>query len=481
VIALPGGCLLPGFVDAHLHFRALVRRRRSLDCAPARSAAGLLARLAEVAPSSTGWLFAHGLEHRRPGFGGLPGLDALDRVTSGRPLWLRHRGGHLSLLNRAALRELAWFEADPAQGRVERYAGLPTGLVHGLETTISDWMRTRQRPAPELDVAETARDLLRLGITAFADLTPANRAADLPDWAQRHAAGTIPQRVSLWVAGESLTGRGKAPVADPVRLGGIKVLLEQGSTEAQSPEALARVFRRAARGGWPVAVHAVDAGDIAFTLEALRSARRHPPHVAPRLRIEHGHLIPPALVRELRGEAVALCVQPGMLWELGHVYAQSISREEAPWLLPTRSLEEAASALAIGSDAPAAPLNPLRHVAAAVTRRDAEGRVWNAAERIEVERALSAITRDAARLAGFGAELGALQPGMSADAVYFREDWRRLRESLLRGEVPRPAGTLIAGCWHDWTKGDARLGASATGSSRQMRRGHFDRARETEI
>jgi len=43
VIELGGGCLLPGFVDAHLHFSALVRRKRSLDCSSVRGATGLLA------------------------------------------------------------------------------------------------------------------------------------------------------------------------------------------------------------------------------------------------------------------------------------------------------------------------------------------------------------------------------------------------------------------------------------------------------
>jgi hypothetical protein len=377
-------------------------------------------------------------------------LDAVDRATAGRPLWLRHRSGHLSLLNGAALRELGWWEADPPLGRMERSGGRPTGVTYGLEALVGEWSRARQAPPSEQDLASTGAEMLRLGITAFADLTPSNRAEHLPLWVGQHAVGSIPQRVSLWVSADSLAGRGRAPTTEPVRLGGIKVMLEPGANDAPSPETLAAVFRQAARGAWPVAVHAVEADAVAAVLEALRVSRRHPPHVAPQLRIEHAHLLPPALVAELHHEWVPACVQPAMLWELGDVYAATLPREQWAWLLPLRTLASAALPLAIGSDAPAAPLSPLRHVAAAVTRRDAGGREWNPGERIGVARALTAITRGAARLAGFGASSGELRPGMSADAVYFRESWLGLRAALEAGELPVPAGTLIAGRWHAW-------------------------------
>jgi len=311
-------------------------------------------------------------------------------------------------------------------------------------------MRERQAPAAETDIARTAEELLRLGVTAFADLTPANRAEDLPRWAGLHSAGTIPQRMSLWVDPLTLRERSRMAGRDRVRIGGAKIMIQSAQADGARADGLVPAFRQAARGGWPVAVHAVEGDALAMALDAWRRSRQAPPYLSPRLRIEHGHRVEPALVEELRHQLAELCVQPGMIWEQGEVYAADIPREQWPELIPVRSLDLAAAALAIGSDAPAAPLNPLRHVAAAVTRRDRQGIVWNAGEALTVERALAAITCDAARLAGFGAELGELAPGRSADAVYFHLGWDELRSELLAGEVPEPAATLIRGRWRPW-------------------------------
>ena len=449
VIRLRGGTLLPGFVDAHLHFRALARRRVSLDAAAA-DAADLLRRIATAARGGTGWLFAHGLEHRRPGFGALPTLAELDRVTRGRPLWLRHRSGHLSLLNSAALGALGWAERDPPLGTMERQAGRPSGVVYDAEPEIGRLLRERHPPAAPGEIAETARALLRLGTTAFADLTAANAAPDLDTWRADYEAGRIPQALSLWVAQGSLRGRAHPGAQDAVRWGGIKVLPSLRSGGLAPPvEELAEVLGWAARAGWPVAIHAVEGDALAHTLEALRRAAERPPHRLPALRLEHLNLPPPPLVEALASYRVDVCVQPGLLWVQGAVFRESVPRAQWPWLFPLASLARSAR-LALGSDAPAAPQDLLCHAAAACARRDAEGHRWNAGERLTPEAALTAITRDAARLAGLADLTGRLGPGARADAVYFKQDWRALRRALEAGQPPRPAATLCAGVWHDW-------------------------------
>ncbi|MCH8884754.1 MAG: amidohydrolase family protein, partial [SAR324 cluster bacterium] len=404
VIRLGGGCLLPGFVDAHLHFRALVRRRSSLDCTDVGSAEGLLHKLSHGARrGGGGWLFAHGLEHRRTGFGALPGLAELDRVTAGRPLWLRHRGGHLGLYNSAALRALGCLASPPGEGTLERRGGRLTGVGHGMERWVAARLRSIDPvPPDERDVRGTAQRLLRCGVTAFADLTPGNGRESLDWWSAQQASGAIPQAVSLWgtfAATEPSSALGALPEREALRIGGEKIVLRAADgTIAPGSVELAGLLDDAAAAGLAVAVHAVESDAVAVLLDALRRLKSDGRRAPAPLRLEHLNSVAPPLLDGLAQVAPAVCVQPGMLWESGALYRDIVPPGERSWLFPLGRLRRLAAGFAIGSDAPAAPLEPLRHAAAAVTRRDASGGRWGRAEAIPVPAALEAITAGAPRV-----------------------------------------------------------------------------------
>ena len=89
-----------------------------------------------------------------------------------------------------------------------------------------------------------------------------------------------------------------------------------------------------------------------------------------------------------------------------------------------RSLLDAGADVAFGSDWTVAPLDPLLGLYAAVTRRTLDGAHpdgWVPEQKLDVQQALDAYTRSAAR-AGFGEErVGTLAPGRLADFVILSE------------------------------------------------------------
>jgi predicted amidohydrolase YtcJ len=101
-----------------------------------------------------------------------------------------------------------------------------------------------------------------------------------------------------------------------------------------------------------------------------------------------------------------------------------------------KSMLEAGSRLAFGSDYPVENPNPFHGLAVAVSRQDAAGRPprgWLPKEKLSMQQAFAAFTSDAAR-AGFAEDrIGKLLPGMAADFIlvdrdiFTERDQRRVR------------------------------------------------------
>ena len=111
---------------------------------------------------------------------------------------------------------------------------------------------------------------------------------------------------------------------------------------------------------------------------------------------------------------------------------------------PARSAEERGIPFTIHADSPVVPMEPLRLVWAAVNRRTRSGAVIGEDQRIDVVRALRAVTLDAARQHFEEAVKGSLAPGKWADLVILDRsplddpetiDQIRVLETIVGGET----------------------------------------------
>src|SRR5581483_6092806 len=192
------------------------------------------------------------------------------------------------------------------------------------------------------------------------------------------------------------------------------------------PAALVAALRQAAASGIGAALHAIGDAAIRGALDAIQTARQLQPPLpgTPPTRIEHAQHIHPQDVRRFAALGVIASMQPihatsDMLLADRHLGARA--RYGYAW----RSLLDAGATLAFGSDAPVEPLEPLRGLYAAVTRRREDGSPpggWYPAQRLTLPEALRAYTLGGAIAAGRARDLGDLRPGKRADLVVLADD-----------------------------------------------------------
>ena len=92
-------------------------------------------------------------------------------------------------------------------------------------------------------------------------------------------------------------------------------------------------------------------------------------------------------------------------------------------VFPVKSLQDAGSPLAWGSDAPQGICDPMPFVnmEAAITR-ELDGRVLNAKERLNIHEVIASFTIEGARLMGHDDRLGSIEIGKIADLVILNQN-----------------------------------------------------------
>jgi predicted amidohydrolase YtcJ len=193
-------------------------------------------------------------------------------------------------------------------------------------------------------------------------------------------------------------------------------MLDGSGVAITSGGELAQVVRRAARSGWPVAVHAIGDRANREALDAFEATRAEWQPRGLRQRVEHAQLVHPDDLPRFAALDVACSVQ------FSHAPSDRDLADErwagkAAGAYAFRALLESGAVVANGSDAPIEELDPLRGIWAGVTRT-LDGRPgWHPEQAITVEQALLASTVTPAWLAGEERRRGKLLPGYLADLV----------------------------------------------------------------
>ena len=401
------GRVLGGVHDRHLHLLAMAGAAASIHCSPQMTPQQWRAVLRDGAAGADGWLRVTGAHESFTGDIDAPALDALRPDV---PVRVQHRTGMLWTLNSEALRRLGPLDHEG----VERDArGEPTGRLWRADA----WLRDRV-PRREPDLAAVGRDLLRHGITSVTDATPDLDATTLRLLERAVGRGELSQRVTLLGAPLGWT----TDVAR-LRVGAFKIVLD----EARLPgvDELAARIAEAHGAARAVAVHCVTAASahlLVLAFEAVGARRGD--------RVEHGSVLPPAVIDRLATLDVAVVTQPGFLSDRGDAYLEDVDTADLPSLYPLRDLHDRGVRVRFSSDAPYGPLDPARWLRDAVERRGASGRTIAAGQRItwrEAVRALGRMPRE----------------GESSDLILVDAD---LEGSLRRaGAALRPRRVLIDG------------------------------------
>lgn len=426
LIRLNGRMVAPGFVDCHLHFMEGAATATGASVQRCRAIGELLADLRLVSGRTPpgNWLRAFGCDEalirERRG----PTRAELDQSAPRNPLRLRHQTLHASWLNSRAIAALGLEAPDfrPPEGAwIDRDAsGGLTGFVAGMEQWLSDRLPLVTAAELESRARNFSRELAAGGITAFTDATVRNGPDQVAALGQLVGAGAIRQRTAVMIGVGYLDAAGEArriAEAAGLRLAGVKFMDVAGAR----PERLTRDLSRALAQGLDAAFHVTEIEELDAALDALRRTRRE---LNPRLaagtvcRLEHGGLIPPEYPAAIAALGAWVVTNPGFV----HYRAAKYAAEPGltPYLYRARSLLAAGIELAAATDAPVTPPRPLAAIAAAVTRRGANGDAIAPEEALSVAEAISLFTSRAARLSRLGA--GEIAPGQLADLIVLGAD-----------------------------------------------------------
>lgn len=440
---LAGRFVVPGLWDAHVHFTQWAHTASRLDVGVAASAADAARLVAERASTAAETALGHapliGYGFRDALWDDEPDAALLDAAAPGRPVILISGDLHAAWLNRLALVEHGLAHHETGLLREEDAFTVLRRLDDVPDEVADAWAHDAARAA-------SAR-----GVVGIVDM---EMAWNVDVWQRRIAGGNTQLRVEFGVYTQFLdraiteglhSGQTIPHTHGLLRMGPYKVITD-GSLNTRTaycfapypepmegegdhgaltipPEQLEPLMTTAHRAGIRSAVHAIGDQANALALDAFE-------HTGAAGSIEHAQLLQQSDIRRFAELGVVASVQPEHAMDdrdvAEHHWAGHTERT-----FPLRDLLDAGATLALGSDAPVAPLDPWVAVSAAVHRSRAGREPWHPEQAITLEEALRASTRT--RVA----------EGQPADLAILGEDPRSLDADALRNI--RVDATLVNG------------------------------------
>jgi predicted amidohydrolase YtcJ len=492
-INLDGKLVLPGLVDAHVHLSLYADALHTVSLFGTHSAEACVERVAKFAAERPagewvrgwGWLQD---EWANPAF---PTAAQLDSTIPDHPVYLTAHSGHAAWANTRALL-LAGISAetpDPAGGRISRdSSGKPDGVLFeeamGLVTRVIPGM-IGHFVTPEFNpdtIAAQAKVAIerahRGGLTGIHDF---DGARAFQAYQLLHSRGELSLRIvkniPVALLDHALAVGLRWGFGDErLRIGGVKQFADgalgprtawmlsayQGEPDntgicVTDPEEMAENVARASAGGLPSTIHAIGDRAVHEVLNAYESVRKQEAErgIWPsqmRHRIEHVQIIHPDDARRLAQLGVIASMQPNHATS-DMPLADRYWGDRADYSYNWRLQLDAGATLALGSDAPIEPIEPLPNIQAAVTRRRADGTPgpdgWRSGPegqgRLSVDEAVRGFTRGPAYTAGVEDRLGQIAPGFLADLTILGRDIYTC-DPMEIGQTA-VCGTLLGGEW----------------------------------
>lgn len=448
-IDLQGQLVLPGLVDAHVHFLWYCLGLDNVRMVGVESLDQALGMVHErVSASKPGeWIIGDSFNHNVWGMDREPNRYDLDRVSPHNPVFISSKCGHTAWVNTMAL-ELAGIDAttpNPEGSRIDRdQNGDPTGLLReGAQGLVG-------RVIPEPDPAR-ARALLKrgIGIAHSLGLTGIHNCEEsdsLRLFGELARSGELNFRVVQHIPARDLEqaialGITSGLGGEWVRFGSVKVFVdgalgsqtalmfapyegaENMGIQTMKEEDLTSLVLKAATAGISSAIHAI--GDKANNMvlnmyeQALRDGDASLRH-----RIEHAQLLTGEDIPRFGRYRIIASVQPAHILgdiDLVHKYWGRRGR----YAYAFRSLLDSGAVLAFGSDCPVESIDPILGIHAAVTRQRPGGYPtagFYPEERLSVSEAVKGYTYGPA-YAGYQENLfGTLEVGKMGDLTILADD-----------------------------------------------------------
>lgn len=446
-----GAHLMPGLWDAHVHLGQWALTSQRIDISGARSASEAAATIATAAAADDvdrePWTTVQAFGHRPVLWPKAPTAADLDAVVGDTPVVAISGDAHHGWLSTAAFHVLG---LPPRQGVLEEEEWWPVFARLSTLPGSSDLLETGYR--------QVLADAAALGVVGVVDMEMDD---GFREWPARVLRGldTLRLRTSVYRQGLSEVLQAGLATGDDlggsglITMGPLKIISD-GSLNTRTafccdpfadadglaapkgvqnitPEELRWLLAQAKEAGLEAAVHAIGDQALSDALDAFAATG-----VAGA--VEHAQLVKTGDVARLAALGVRASVQPAHLWDdrdvMDHCWPDRSDR-----CFPLATMLRAGVTLALGSDAPVAPLDPWLAAAAAVHRSSDEREPWQAQESLTVRQALAAST-DCQGTPASGSRADLLL--LDVDPLSLQGDSADIAERL---RAIRPSAVFVAG------------------------------------
>jgi len=465
-IDLEGRTVLPGFIEPHMHFLLLAGLGHLQDVGPFKypsfdATLDALARINEQTTGEGAWVAARQfdpilLEPPRE----LTTRD-LDKVIPDRPAFVLNASGHIAYVNSKTL-ELAGVSEDtpdPEGASYGRYEdGSPNGVLYGVPVHLPIMLKN-PAIAERLDTGfvdagrSVGEQAAALGITTVCDQATGalGGPAEVEAYREMYTGSGMKARIRAYVFSAMAPTFAEAGIevgyGDALmRVAGLKMVTDgsnQGFTGRQrepyvgkdsvglfymKPEETRDAVLTDTRDGVPLSLHGNGDAAIDAILDAVENAKNEGVDVnSLRCRIEHCSILHDEQIERIKalGMVPSFLINHVHYW--GHVMRDKVFGPEKVQLLDRcAAVEQAGIPWVMHSDAPVSPLGSLHLIRVAVARDlwKEPDTVLAPQEKVSVESAIRAVTRNAARACFSEHEIGSLEPGKLADFVVLGSDPR---------------------------------------------------------
>lgn len=460
VIDLKGRSVVPGFIDAHMHFMMYsLFYKATIDIAydKVQSIAGIKEMIREAASHKKPgeWICLWGYDQNKLLEKRHPTMKDLDEAAPDNPVQCVRCCGHMGVYNSKAF-EIAGITSPEqyAPGEVDTDAdGNMTGLLKETPNdTIWSYIKHTDEQLRE-GYIEFGKLMLKSGITSIHDAGTyggqyVKVLQDVID------AGEFPVRIyeifynvfgkeasRKWIYDLISTGLHTGLGNEHFKVGSAKILLD-GSTSGPScatrepyshdpelkgilnwkQEEVNQVFSDAAAAGFQVTAHAV--GDMAVeqAVNAIEYTLAKVPKKDHRHRIEHCGLTDETLIKRIKGLGIVPISNPGFITVNGSDYNRYYG-DRTDYMFAAESYKKNGIITAFGSDCSVINENPMLGIYGAVTRKDAAtGEICGGCQKISVLDAIRCYTYNGA-YASFEEDIkGSIEEGKLADIAVLSED-----------------------------------------------------------
>ena len=455
--------IMPGFIDAHMHFftGAFVSSEYMLmelfEAHSEEECANMVENFASKHPeyktiTGMGWFPVYWDKSDI-----LPHRSSLDAVVQDRPVYLLSADGHTFWLNSKALEECNITKNTKVTfgeiGKDEN--GELTGLLFEIEAESPANERAFLLPRDELKTVQKNfyKEVARWGITSATNMSvcPVMEESfkEYEIAAELEKDGELTVRLHLYPSLGLHTNLDKAITlreqycSDKLRVSGLKqfvdgvtstysaYLLEPYTDKPEtrgfsnySAEFYKECIVNANKEGFGVRLHAIGDAAVKLALDAYEESNKQNDNKNIKNCIEHIESIHPDDIPRFAKLGIIASMQPTHLIHEVNEKVSRIGVERCKYEWPFKTLLDKGAILAFGTDFPVANFNPFLTIYSAVTRSTEEGELIgvNPQEKLSLAEALRTYTYGGACSINRESQLGTLVEGKLADIIVLNKN-----------------------------------------------------------